>query len=124
MSVDWLLSMAVSSVLFPAADAGAMGLLAVAMGLLAGASLATPTVFGVSTAVLVAPLGHAIGHRLVGVVLMQPGRDGQRPRMPLRSGRALKGSTPFGMGNSAPPRALRRLVISAVICLVSTGRSF
>ena len=60
VAVDWLLSLAVSSVLFPADDAGAIGLLA-------GAPLATLAVFGASTAVLVALLGHTIGHRLVGV---------------------------------------------------------
>ncbi len=92
MAVDWLLSLAVSSVLFPAADAGAIGLLA-------GAPLATLAVFGVSTAVLVALLGHTIGHRLVGVGVVR-----------LRD--------VAGTARQRPPGLVAAVVRTALLCLV------
>ena len=98
MAVDWLLSLAVSSVLFPAADAGAMGLLA-------GAPLATLAVFGVSTAVLVAMLGHTIGHRLVGVGVVR-----------LRD---VTGDVAgAGAARQRPPGPVAAVVRTALLCLV------
>jgi len=98
VAVDWLLSLAVSSVLFPAADAGAMGLLA-------GAPLATLAVFGVSTAVLVAMLGHTIGHRLVGVGVVR-----------LRD---VTGDVAgAGAARQRPPGPVAAVVRTALLCLV------
>lgn len=68
--VDWLLSLAVSGLLFP--EDG------VARGILAGDRLATLAVFGVSSAVLVGLLGHTIGHRLTGMRVIRL-RDGRVP---------------------------------------------
>ncbi len=51
-------------------------------------------------------------------------RWGQRPRMPLRSGRARVGSMPLGTGSRAAPSAVSRLMTSDVSCLVRVGLSF
>jgi len=96
VSVDWLLSLAVSSALFPADDARAMGLLA-------GAPLATLAVFGVSTAVLVALLGHTIGQRLVGVGVVR-----------LRD---VTGDV-AGTARQRPPGLVAAVVRTALLCLV------
>lgn len=98
VAVDWLLSLAVSSVLFPADDAGAMGLLA-------GAPLATLAVFGASTAVLVALLGHTIGHRLVGVGVV---------RLRDVTG-AVAGD---GAARQRPPGLVAAVVRTVLLCLV------
>lgn len=68
--VDWFVSLAVSGLLFP--EDGA------ARGVLAGDRLATLAVFAASTAVLVALLGHTIGHRLAGLRVVRL-RDGRTP---------------------------------------------
>ena len=98
MAVDWLLSLAVSSVLFPADDARAMGLLA-------GAPLATLAVFGISTAVLVALLGHTIGHRLVGVGVVR-----------LRD--VAGDGDVAGTARQRPPGLVAAVVRTALLCLV------
>ena len=98
VAVDWLLSLAVSSVLFPADDARAMGLLA-------GAPLATLAVFGVSTAVLVALLGHTIGHRLVGVGVVR-----------LRD--VTGDGDVAGAARQRPPGPVAAVVRTALLCLV------
>lgn len=79
LGVDWFLSLAVSGLLFPEDGAG--------RGLLAGDRFATLAVFGVYTTVLVALLGHTIGHRLLGMQVMRL-RDGRAPGLvagPLRT---------------------------------------
>jgi uncharacterized RDD family membrane protein YckC len=68
--IDWLLSLAVSGLLFP--EDGA------ARGILAGDRFATLAVFGVSSAVLVGLLGHTVGHRLAGMRVIRL-RDGRVP---------------------------------------------
>ena len=60
VTADWVLSLAVSAAFFPADEPAALPLLS-------GDPLATLGVFAVSTVVLVATLGHTVGHRLLGI---------------------------------------------------------
>lgn len=96
LAVDWALSLSVSSVAFPARDPAAGGLLR-------GAPLATLAVFGLSTAVLVALLGHTIGHRLVGIRVVRV-RD-------LAPG-------PDGAWRARPPGVVAAVVRTTLLCLV------
>lgn len=59
LTVDWVACLAVSAVLLPTRTDG--------LFLLRGDSLATLAVFAVENLVLVATLGHTLGHRLLGL---------------------------------------------------------
>lgn len=59
LAVDWVACLAVSAVLVPVRDDG--------LFLLRGDSLATLAVFALENVVLVATLGHTLGHRLLGL---------------------------------------------------------
>lgn len=74
VGIDWALSLAISAAFFPGTEGGALPLLS-------GDPLATLAVFGVSTVLLVATLGHTVGQRLVGlrVVRLRDVADGQGP---------------------------------------------
>src|SRR5665647_1260948 len=79
--------------------------LIVGSDLLAGARLATLAVFGVSTAVLVALLGHTIGHRLVGVGVVR-----------LRD---VAGDVAgAGAARQRPPGLVAAVVRTVLLCLV------
>jgi uncharacterized RDD family membrane protein YckC len=96
LAVDWGLSLSVSAVAFPAQDPAAGGPFS-------GAPLATLAVFGLSTAVLVALLGHTIGHRLVGIRVVRV-RD-------LAPG-------PDGAWRARPPGVVAGVVRTLLLCLV------
>lgn len=59
LAIDWVACLAVSAVLLPARTDG--------LFLLRGDSLGTLAVFAVENLVLVATLGHTLGHRLLGL---------------------------------------------------------
>ncbi|MBO0900077.1 RDD family protein [Cellulomonas sp. zg-ZUI199] len=59
LAIDWVACLAVSAVLLPARSDGAF--------LLRGDSLGTLAVFAVENLVLVATLGHTLGHRVAGL---------------------------------------------------------
>ncbi|WP_024288009.1 RDD family protein [Cellulomonas sp. KRMCY2] len=64
VGVDWALSLAVSAAFFPAGDEPLLPLLA-------GDPMATLAVFGVSTLVLVSLLGHTVGQRIAGLLVVR-----------------------------------------------------
>ena len=70
LAIDWVACLAVSAVLLPARTDG--------LFLLRGDSLGTLAVFAVENLVLVATLGHTLGHRLAGMQvrrLVRPAAD-------------------------------------------------
>lgn len=100
--VDWLASMAVSGLLFPAEG--------FSPGLYSAAPLMTTLVFGVSTAVLVGLLGSTLGHRLTGMRVVRV-RDLPRPMDGGAAGQA-------GPAVVGPPGLLAGLVRTLLLCLV------
>lgn len=95
LTVDWVACLAVSAVLLPARADGPF--------LLRGDSLGTLAVFALENLVLVATLGHTLGHRLLGLQV--------RRTLP-----AVGAGTPTLA--SAPPGVLAALVRTVLLCLV------
>lgn len=93
--VDWVACLAVSAVLLPTAATGPF--------LLRGDPLATLAVFAVEHLVLVATIGHTLGHRLLGLQVRRavPAAAGVAPRL-----------------EDAPPGFVAALVRTALLCLV------
>ena len=91
VTIDWVLSLAVSAAFFPGPPA--------VLPLLSGDPVATLAVFALSTAVLVATLGHTLGHRLVGLRIVR--------RQDVTNG-----------GSQRPPGLLAALVRTLLLCLV------
>ena len=102
--VDWLLSLAVGGLLFPAAGAE--------RGLFAAAPLTTVAVFGVSSAVLVGLLGHTVGHRLAGLRVVRV-RDVARPGTEAADDAAAAAR----VASAPAPGILAGLVRSVLLCL-------
>jgi len=95
LAIDWVACLAVSAVLLPARTDG--------LFLLRGDSLGTLAVFAVENLVLVATLGHTLGHRLLGLQV-----------------RRLVG-TADGVGTttaSGPPGPVAALLRTLLLCLV------
>ncbi|MFC0647359.1 RDD family protein [Cellulomonas phragmiteti] len=95
LTVDWVACLAVSALLLPARADG--------LFLLRGDSLGTLAVFAVENLVLVATLGHTLGHRLLGLQVQRvvPAAPGASPT--VRAG---------------SPGLLSALVRTALLCLV------
>ena len=70
LAVDWVACLAVSAVLVPVRDDG--------LFLFRGHELATLAVFAVENLVLVATLGHTLGHRLLGLRVRRLGQTSLR----------------------------------------------
>jgi len=99
LAIDWALCLAVSGLIAPVPGQG--------RGILAGASLVTMAVFGVSSTVLVGLLGTTVGHRLLGLRVVRA-RDLAGPA----DGAAAR------VAAAPPPGILAGLVRSALLCLV------
>ncbi len=95
LSVDWVACLAVSAVLLPVRDDG--------LFLLRGDSLGTLAVFAVENLVLVATLGHTLGHRLLGLQVR-------------RVVRTAPGATPQTV--AGPVGVVAALVRTLLLCLV------
>ncbi|MBF0686994.1 MAG: RDD family protein [Cellulomonas sp.] len=95
LAIDWAACLAVSAVLLPSRTDG--------LYLLRGDSLATLAVFALENVVLVATLGHTLGHRLLGLQVrraIQAAPDGP-PQLAHR-----------------PPGVVAALVRTGLLCLV------
>jgi hypothetical protein len=90
--VDWTMSLAISAAFFPGPEPAVVPLLS-------GDPSATLGVFAVSTVVLVALLGHTVGHRLLGIRV-------------VRLADAVSASGP------RPPGPLAALIRTGLLCLV------
>lgn len=99
LSVDWLLSLAVSAGI--SSEPGALPLVG-------GSSTVTLAVFAVSTAVLVGLLGHTIGHRLVGLRVVR-----LRDLVPGAASGAARDPKEV-----PPPGPLAGLLRTVLLCLV------
>lgn len=113
LMVDWLLSLAVASQLFPDASAPAPGLLA-------ADPTATLAIFALSTTLLVATLGTSVGHRLLGLRVLRV-RDLPAPATSPgpASGSAPDAVTgPPGPAAVRPPGLVAALVRTVLLCLV------
>lgn len=120
VTVDWVLSLAVSAGFFPQADAPGGWLLA-------GDPTATLAVFALSTVVLVATSGATVGHRLVGLRVVRLvdvfGRgaealDGSRPGPPGATASVVAPDGPVPAVGTVPALArtvLLSLVLPAVV---------
>lgn len=95
VTVDWVMSLAVSGTFF--AQEGTS-----TVRLLSGDPVATLAVFALSTVVLVGLLGHTIGHRLLGVRVI-------RLRAAASAG---------GQDRVTPPGLLASLIRTVLLCLV------
>lgn len=95
LAVDWVACLAVSAVLLPTTTDGPF--------LLRGDSLGTLAVFAVENVVLVATLGHTLGHRLLGLQVR-------------RTPPAPDGSAPAVLGG--PPGLVAALLRTVLLCLV------
>lgn len=107
LGVDWLLSMAVSGLLFPEEGLD--------RGLLAGEPLVTLAVLAVTTTVLVGLLGHSVGHRVVGlrVVRVRDVRPDDGAATPQDDARAAA-----RVAVAPPPGLLAALIRTVLLCLV------
>lgn len=95
LAVDWVACLAVSAVLLPTTADG--------LFLLRGDSLGTLAVFAVENVVLVATLGHTLGHRLLGLQVR-------------RTPPAPAGAAPVVL--DGPPGPVAALVRTILLCLV------
>lgn len=106
LTIDWVACLAVAAVLLPSRSDGFF--------LLRGDSLGTLAVFAVENLVLVATLGHSLGHRVVGLRVRRvvPTRVGRPPQV-------VEGPTGF------VPALVRTLLLCLVLPAVvwdSDGR--
>ncbi|MCC2313274.1 RDD family protein [Cellulomonas xiejunii] len=95
LTIDWAACLAVSAVLLPSRTDG--------LFLLRGDSLATLAVFALENVVLLATLGHTLGHRLLGLQVRRtiPATPDGPPQLSQR-----------------PPGVLSALVRTVLLCLV------
>ncbi|WP_432456678.1 RDD family protein [Cellulomonas iranensis] len=95
LAIDWVACLAVSAVLLPVRDDG--------LFLFRGHELATLAVFAVENLVLVATLGHTLGHRLLGLQVRRLAQTSLRtPPAPV----------------DGPPGIVAAAVRTLLVCLV------